>query len=144
MTFRVRVSFVPSSSVAVTVSGPGCAGAAIGAALHAGRPIGAEEKQTCVSLRPPARCTSENRASPTWYVVRTALSPVKIAWTRRAGADDWAEATAGMRAAPATRAQAAARTAVRRMWGLLRVSEGLCPPNAPPRREVARDGRPAA
>jgi hypothetical protein len=50
---KVRVSWRPSSRVAVTVVGPGC-GAAIRDGLHAGREIGAGDQHTCVMRPPPA------------------------------------------------------------------------------------------
>src|SRR3954447_8895734 len=80
---NVRVSFVPSLSVAVTVVGPACDGAAVADALQVGRETGAGVKHTCVTMRPPALRTSVNNTSPTWNFV--ARPPAKIAWMRSAG-----------------------------------------------------------
>src|SRR3954453_13999127 len=110
ITDSVRVSFVPSLRVAVTVVGPPCEGAAVGTVPHAGRAIGAGLKQISVSLRPPALRTSLSSTSPMWTVERSPL-PVKIAWMRSDGDGACAEATAGASAAPAMRAPTTARIA---------------------------------
>src|SRR3954452_25396102 len=110
ITDSVRVSFVPSLRVAVTVVGPPCEGAAVGTVPQAGRAIGAGSKQICVRFRPPALRTSLSSPSRMWTVERSPL-PVKIAWMRSDGDGACALATAGASATPAMRAPTTARTA---------------------------------
>jgi len=98
---KVRRSVVPSSRVAVTVFGLAC-GAARRDALHAGREIGAGDQHTCETRRPPALRTSSMSTCPAWKFVR--CPPEKIAWTRRAGPDVWADALVAPRATTASTA----------------------------------------
>src|SRR3954469_11188717 len=143
---NVRDSFVPSSSVTETVVGPACDGAAVATVPQAGRAIGAGVKQTCVTLRPPALETSANRTSPAWKLDER--PPAKIAWIRSDGDCDCdcADATAGLRAAPAIRAPTTARMAVGRKGApSLRGTVRLLPPvNARTHPEVATDRSPGS